>query len=99
LGFEEGFAVSGEGMEEDLAVSGFDQEVHVGVREEVIGGEDSGLFIAGDFVAWDAGILGRGVVGKEWNSHENIKLPNLTKDYRMDEFKDYDKGEAGCYSL
>jgi hypothetical protein len=57
LGFEEGFAVSGEGMEEELAVGGVDQDIEVRGREEVIGGEAAGLVIGRDIEASDARVL------------------------------------------
>lgn len=59
LRFERRFAVSSESMEKDLTISGLNQDIEVRRRENIIRREDPRLFIARDFEAWDARILGR----------------------------------------
>lgn len=59
LRFEERFAVSGEGMEKDLTISGIDEDIEVRGREDVIRREDTRLVIVGDIEASDARILSR----------------------------------------
>lgn len=59
LGFKERFAVSGEGMEKDLAIGGLNEDIHIRRGEKIIGREDARLVITGDGKARDARVLGR----------------------------------------
>jgi hypothetical protein len=53
----------------DLAVGGHDQHVEVRGGQEIVGGVDPGLFVAGDFKAGNALVLGLGIIGEGGDSH------------------------------
>ncbi len=73
LGFECDLAIGREGMEKDLAIGGINQGIHIRGRQDVVCGEDSGLFITAHLKARDALIIARRRILKKGNRHASLR--------------------------